>query len=119
MKTDAIKIIQQVEQTSFTEGFKAGWYAAHQTMDKALKTPIMPICEDVQDADGIAVPKKGNPFREGTKSWDVYHYVSRNPGKTGVEIFRALDIKTKIGRTALYRMKDGGLAVNKDGWRLL
>lgn len=121
MKTEAIKLIQQVEQKSFNEGFKAGWYAATKHIHEALKAPIMPAFEgnDHDHPEVLETHTQDNPFRKGTKSAQVYEYVRDNPGQRGTDIFKALGIMTKIGRTALYRMKDGGLAVNKDGWRLI
>jgi hypothetical protein len=118
MRKDAHKIIKEIEESAYkdghADGYKAGWTDAANAANEALK---------IQPARGATVSQHNgastNPFRIGTRSASVYDYVKANPGKKGAEIIQALGVGTKIARTALYRMKDDGVAVNQDGWRLL
>lgn len=116
MKTQAHKIIQEIEQKSFNEGFQAGWYAASKQAYESLKKPIFPAFSAEDDQAPVAT---GNPFKAGTGSASVYDHIKNNPGKKGKDIISDLGISPKIVRNVFHRLKDRGLAVNEDGWRIL
>lgn len=122
MRTEAHKIIQEIEDRAFIEGFKAGWYAATKQMNDALKQPVIPFYTEnkhnSEKLDFMAMDSK-NPFRPGTESSSVYNYIRDNPGKRGNFIIQQLGISPKSARNAFHRLKKRGLAVNKDGWRVI
>lgn len=119
MKTKAHRIIQEIEEESFNEGFKAGWYAATKQINEALKKPIIPPFKHTSEASDTT---SGNPFKPSSGQFEVYEYMKSNPGLKGKDIISALsllDIKHKTVRNAFHRLKDKGLAMNEDGWRVL
>lgn len=118
MKSEAHKIIEEIETKAFQKGFQAGWTAAKLATDDLLKRlpSKIPTVLDSIEQDTV---NSENPFRAGTKSASVYDYIKTHPGKRGVDIFKVLGIETKLGRTALYRMKEKKIAINENGWRIL
>ena len=121
MRTDAHKIIEEIEakayeaghQDGHVKGYREGWEAAKLAANKALEVP------SIKSSTSSKANGATNPFRAGTASANVYSFIKNSPGKRGVEIIKALGIGTKIGRTALWRLKKDGIAVNENGWRLL
>lgn len=120
MENDAHKIIQEIQ----AKAFKEGWDALAKKIMAALSAPEIISERNKVKSISRALPTSNlfsvNPFNVGTNSSKIYDYVKDHPGLRGSEIIKGSGVENKVGRTALHRMKNKGIAANIDGkWSIL